>query len=428
MEAFRDWLNAQPAEDRDLVLAATGGDRGDQVLPGPMRVGVAVSGGGDSMALLHLLASAAGPAGFGIEAATVDHRLRPEAAAEAAFVARTCATLGVSHRTLVWDDHPPTGNLMEKASEARRRLLAEWARSRGLARIAMAHTADDQAEGFLMALARGTGLDGLAGMRRDWREDGMDFVRPLLTVEREALRDYLRRHGHEWRDDPTNADDRYLRARARKALVALEPLGIGVGRLTEAMRNLADARRVFTGTLAGYAERSVEETAGVLFLRRAVYLDMPHELRRRLLIMMIRWMSGRRHPPTRDQLFGLRMSLRDKGTHTLGGCHFVNDGRVIGIVREAARTAGRVPAGQSWDNRWQVEGPFAPGMQIGALGEAGLTSCPDWRATGHGRQQLIVSPAVWMGDRLVAAPLAGQGGPEWAARTDPSFAAFAISH
>jgi tRNA(Ile)-lysidine synthase len=414
---FARWIEDQPTEDQPLLRAATGLDTGSAPLEGPPAVGIAVSGGGDSMALLHLLAAAAPQIGIRVEAATVDHRLRPEAAEEAAFVAGVCAARDIAHQTLVWTDHPGTGNLMQAASEARRRLLASWARSRGLARVAMAHTADDQAEGFLMALARGSGLDGLCGMRRDWTEQGMGFVRPLLAVSRRDLRAFLVRHGHAWRDDPTNEDDRFARARIRKAMQVLEGLDISAGPLNATMRNLADVRHLLDRTLAGFFERHVASQAGALALKRAAYLDLPMELRRRFLSAVIRWMSGARHAPRHDQLFALSMNIRDHHAATLGGCMFVNDGKVIGIVREPNAVQPRVAWTELWDHRWMVEGPGGEGLEVGALGEDGLRQCPDWRKTGLARQCLVVTPGIWDGARLVSAPLAGWDN-GWSARLD----------
>ena len=401
------WIDGQPEADRKLLRAAIGLDRGDEPLSGPLAVGVAVSGGGDSIALLHLLAEATSFAGVRIEVATVDHRLRPEAAEEATFVARLCAARNLTHQTLVWADHPATGNLMQAASEARRRLLAAWARSRGLARVAMAHTADDQAESFLMALARGSGLDGLCGMRGAWSEEGMDFIRPLLSVSRAELRDYLRRHGHDWREDPTNDDDRFARARVRKAMQVLDGLDINGRRLNETMRNLAEVRGLLDRTLAGFVEAHVNEQVGTVYVRRTSYLDLPMEIRRRFLSAIIRWMSGSRHAPRHDQLFALSMNIRDKHVATLGGCIFMNDGEVIGILREPNAVQARVETSLVWDHRWQVDGPGGPGIEVGALGEDGLRQCPDWRETGYARQMLLVTPGVWHGDRLLAAPCAG---------------------
>lgn len=418
------WIATQPDADQPLLRAAWAGLAEDTT--GNNSIGLAVSGGGDSMALLHLMAEMAARFGLRVEVATIDHGLRPEAAAEAAFVAEVCKALGLAHVTLPWADHPETGNLMQAASLARRTLLAGWARARGLSRVAMAHTADDLAESFLMSLARGTGLDGLCGMRRHWQEGGVGFVRPLLDLTRAELRAYLERHQREWCEDPTNEDDRYTRSRARKALALLEPLGITTDRLTETMRNLADVRATLQMTLADFTARAVVERAGSLELSLDDYRDLAPELRRRLLVAMIRWMSGARHPPRADQVQTLSLALRDQTAATLGGCRFVVEGTRLRVSREASAAQGRVPAGSAWDHRWRVAGDGPPGMEIGALGEEGLRQCPQWRETGIGREVLLVTPGLWLGDRLIAAPCADFG--PATATCAPNFHSFLLSH
>ncbi|MGJ8618282.1 MAG: tRNA lysidine(34) synthetase TilS, partial [Sulfitobacter sp.] len=127
----------------------------DAFLPHPPDVlGVAVSGGGDSMALLHLLHGLSALHGTKLRAVTVNHGLRPEAASEAQMVQAFCATLGVQHDTLMWKDWDGIGNLQNAARQARYQMMADWATIHGISTIALGHTADDQAETFLMRLAR----------------------------------------------------------------------------------------------------------------------------------------------------------------------------------------------------------------------------------------------------------------------------------
>src|SRR5262245_4822549 len=138
-----------------MMLAAEAIDRFaadlDALIPPGARIGIAVSGGPDSLALL-LLAAKARP--NAIEAATVDHGLRPESADEAAMVASLCNRLGVPHRVLPADwSEPPISNVQSEARAMRYRLLNDWAIERGLAAIATGHHADDQAETLLMRLS-----------------------------------------------------------------------------------------------------------------------------------------------------------------------------------------------------------------------------------------------------------------------------------
>src|SRR5438270_2679511 len=170
------------------------------------RIGVAVSGGPDSLALL-LLAAAARPGQ--VEAATIDHGFRAEAPDEAAFVAAVCDRLGVRHATLTarWSEIPETA-IQERARNKRYRLLGYWAEERGLDAIATAHHAEDQAETLLMRLARGSGVRGLAGMRPRSVSPGahVRLVRPLLGWRRSELEQVCSAAGLTPVADPSNLD------------------------------------------------------------------------------------------------------------------------------------------------------------------------------------------------------------------------------
>ncbi len=421
------WLaGVSSHEDQYLLLSAESAFR--WALTEKRVFGLAVSGGSDSMAMLHLMARAAPHSGWRVEAATVDHRLRPEAEEEAGFVAQVCAGLGVPHETLVWEDHPQTGNLMQAASRARYRLMAEWAKGRGIGHVAVAHTADDQAETFLIGLARAAGLDGLAGMRRSWTEGGVTFHRPFLHQTRAELRGYLTRHGPEWREDPSNDNDRYTRVKARRALKALKPLGITVDRLASSIHHLHMALGVVRGATAEAFEKVGREEAGAIVLDRKAFRHLDPELCRRLLVAALRWLSGSDHPPRAEALFRVWEAIRQRRDATLSGCRIRVTDTEIRIAREPRAVAALTcPTTAPWDSRWHLDGPHAEGLEIRALGAEGLRLCPHWRDTGLPRDALLVTPAVWRDGTLIAAPLAGR--PEgWSAQLRPSFAGFLHSH
>ncbi|HKX79152.1 MAG TPA: tRNA lysidine(34) synthetase TilS [Novosphingobium sp.] len=200
------------------------------------RLGLAVSGGPDSTALL-LLAAAALPGR--VEAATADHRLRPENADEAVQVARLCDRLGLPHRTLAVTVEP--GNLQAEARAARYAAMGGWMVERGLSALATAHHADDQAETVMLRLNRASGVAGLAGARARGRVPGTDLLllRPLLDWRRETLVKVVTDAGVTAAQDPSNADDRFDRARIRKALMASDWLDIAA--IAESAAHLADA-------------------------------------------------------------------------------------------------------------------------------------------------------------------------------------------
>lgn len=185
-----------------------------------------MSGGPDSLALL-LLAHAARPGAVG--AATVDHGLRAESAAEAQWVAELCRSLGVPHQTL--RVCVEAGNLQSNAREARYRALDQWVGDRGLAALSTAHHADDQAETLVMRLNRGSGLPGLAGVRPAGSIPGGSglLIRPLLGWRKRDLDELVRATSIAPIADPSNRDDRFDRVRIRQALAGaewLDPLAL----------------------------------------------------------------------------------------------------------------------------------------------------------------------------------------------------------
>ncbi|WP_232332878.1 tRNA lysidine(34) synthetase TilS [Novosphingobium aquimarinum] len=187
------------------------------------RLGLAVSGGADSTALL-LLATAA--LSGRVEATTVDHGLRAEAAAEAAQVAALCVDLAVPHAALRVE--VAGGNLQAEARRARYAAMAGWIEERGLGALATGHHADDQAETLLMRLNRGSGVAGLAGARARGVVPGtrIPLLRPLLDWRRVELEAVVTGAGITAVADPSNLDDRFDRVRMRKALQAVDWIDI----------------------------------------------------------------------------------------------------------------------------------------------------------------------------------------------------------
>lgn len=419
----QDWPLSE-GEDAFLLHIAASTCLGNR----PERIGVAVSGGSDSMAVLHLFARILAHRGGTVHAVTVDHRLRPEAAGEAEFVARLCPSIGATHDTLVWHHGAIAGNLQDQARRARYALIAEWARGKGVGHVVLGHTADDQAETFLMGLAREAGIDGLSGMRQSWTEAGVRWARPFLLTPREDLRDYLRRNAIGWVDDPSNKDDRFTRARARKVLKALKPLGITVERLSGVILNLGSALQAVRAATSEAAREVARTEAGEVVLRRQEYQSLAPEISRRLLIGALKWVSGEPYAPRQAALIRVQEAVRAGRAATLSGCRIRPGAEEVRITREARAVAGiETPTDALWDGRWRLSGPHQAGLAVRALGAEGLRLCTDWRATGQSRAALVASPAIWSGDALVAAPLAGLPN-GWTAEIVAGFHSFLLSH
>jgi len=218
-------------------------------------LGLAVSGGPDSIALL-LLAHAAIPGRFAV--ATVNHGLRPEAAAECAMVARVCADRGLACSVL--EIETGAGNLQAAARAGRYAALAVWARREGLAALATAHHADDQAETLMMRLNRASGLAGLAGVRARGIVPGagLPLLRPLLRWRRAELAEIVAAAGLEPAQDPSNADQAYDRVRVRQALAAAEWLDAEA--VAASAEHLADADEA----VAWMAEREFADSVATI--------------------------------------------------------------------------------------------------------------------------------------------------------------------
>ena len=377
-------------------------------------IGVAVSGGADSVALLMLLADWAKASGRTLKAVTVDHGLRAESASEAAFVAGLCHKLSVSHDTLRWENRPSAGNLQDAARRARRYLIAGWAESAGIAIVALGHTRDDQAETFLMRLARGSGVDGLSAMAAVSETEGLVWSRPLLSVSRASLRHLLEQRAIRWIEDPSNDDLRFDRVRARRMLVELEPLGLGVDRLAATAARMARARRALQSVAAMLAAECVEWTPfGEASLSPAVFAAALPELQMRVLADLLCRVSGAEYRPREISLEALRGRLITMDAFsgcTLHGCVVrMRRGRIV-IRREPRAVGPRVPASEGvWDRRWRIDPGlvFAPDAEIGAVGREGLSGLENWREQGSAREVLLTLPGLWVGGEFVGADLPG---------------------
>ena len=365
-------------------------------------LGVALSGGGDSMALLHLAQDWA--AGRRLMAATVDHGLREGSGPEAVLAGQAAARLGVPHSVLRWQHGPIRGNLMAAARDARLALLSQWARQNGLSAVLLGHTQDDQAETLLMRLGRGAGVDGLSGMAEIRHSDGMLWLRPLLGVQRQALRDWLAARRIAWTDDPSNENAEFERVRIRKVIEALQ---LPIAQLASVSANLASARdalRVFAQQVAEGAQMR----AGSVLVPQAAFDRAPDEIRRRLMVAGVQLVAAGPYPPRRETVAhalravaaGLRTTLDGVIVEPAKGwLHFIREPAAASRVGQVAPDgAGMV----LWDRRWRLGG-LHQDETVAVLGHDALSGF-DWRGLGLRRDEAASTPAVWKAGGLVAAP------------------------
>lgn len=330
---------------------------------GRRKVVVAVSGGSDSLGLLMLAAGFFGDSGH-VLAVTVDHGLRPEGAAEARAMAALCARHGIPHRTMAWLGEKPRSGVIAAAREARYALLAQAAADAGADTILIAHTMDDQAETVAMRARRRDGGAGLAGMAEVTLYDGrFRIVRPLLSLRRQAIRDFLAARGVAWIDDPTNRDDAYERVRVRAALSDAE-----VEALAARARAEGEARTRLAHEAAALVERHAARAAPGLFrLDPALFADATEAsvLALRALLAMV---GGTPRLPDRTRARDLFSRLAAEKNLRATLSRVVADRRRSGIWLH--REARDLPplrlcaVATVWDGRWLVRG--VPGSDAGA--------------------------------------------------------------
>ena len=365
-------------------------------LDGDGPIGVAVSGGGDSVALLYALAVWNKRP---LEVFCVDHGLNPLSAQWTQSVAAHAARVGAGFTALHWQGEKPATGLSAAARLARHRLLAVAAREKGVSVLCLAHTADDIAEAQAMrAQGSNVGAPKTWALSPVWPEGHDVFLyRPFLDVRREALRDYLRGLGVTWIDDPANDSPHSLRARTRKHL---------------SERPLAPAPEVETPFAAAQWQTLLHlpETLGPLGMiafRAEPFDALPRETALKLLAAAAVCAGGGDKLPGRDKVEGLLENLTSARPLNLAGARIVRRNDVITFCREAGDIGRNRPASCSlngtdaavWDGRFLVRSSQAGEIVASGRVRADLTEAD--------RAWLITLPADLRGTQPVFVP-AGQ--------------------
>ncbi|MEM1302129.1 MAG: tRNA lysidine(34) synthetase TilS [Pseudomonadota bacterium] len=395
----------------------------------PKELVLAVSGGGDSMAMLYLAAPWARVMGIRLFVCTVNHNLRLEASNEAALVAAACAELGLHHQVLDWH-WDGQGNLQDAARKGRIDLIDRW---RGAVQhVVVAHTLDDQAETFVMRLARGSGVDGLSGMsgkralpRRNDRvplhqhPNGPPWpptrvgrgwvVRPLLGVRRAELRHYLKALHITYADDPSNDDPRFDRIKVRQAWDALAPLGLTPERLAGTAAQMARARDALqdAALVAHRACRAEDDQVSAqidVVYDRDLFAQQRREIQLRLLTAALRFVAMADYPPRLSALENALDRALGGAATTLHGAYILPHKARLFICAEYEKVKDIRPVDGYWRDF------YVGSMDVRALGRDGAAQIRD--QTDLPARVLWPAPAVWDGDRVLATPRLGPN-PHW---------------
>ena len=282
-------------------------------------VAVAVSGGGDSMALVLLMQEWAAPLGIEVIALTVDHQLRPESSKEAVLVHQWLGARGIPHHTLVWQHQGVSSALQQRAREARYELMTNWCLENGISCLLTAHHLDDQWETFLMRLAKGSGIRGLCGIRAKSSVNGVDLLRPLLLVRADRLKKTLERFGGPFIQDPSNHQTQFDRVRWRQLLPVLSEQGLTPEAVDQVIRRF----QMTESYLQQELQKALEVCVAGEKINLKAFQDLHKEIAYRLLSHLLTKVGGQPYPLPYESLERLyeKITLPTFVGATAGGCY-----------------------------------------------------------------------------------------------------------
>ena len=310
----------QDQDGPDRLIPARFAAAMDQCLAGPLPKALAVgcSGGPDSMALTHLLREWCRGSGIELTAVVVDHGLRTDSAQEAQRVAEWLADRGVRSVVLTWHGRRPERNVQAEARRIRYTLLTEWCVDNAVDALAVAHHRDDQAETFLLRLARGSGVDGLSAMPRSASLQPaigggrVNLIRPLLDIGKDALHAHLTACGWPSVDDPSNRDPVHARVRMRSLTEELAREGLDPERLAKTARQMRRVRDALEAATERFLTGSARiDALGFIAIDREALRAEPLEISLRVLSRAV--MQGGDEGPIPSDWIGLKRA----GTHCL---------------------------------------------------------------------------------------------------------------
>src|SRR3989338_5949539 len=304
------------------------------------RIAVAVSGGGDSMALAILLSDWVKENGIKLHAITVDHDLRPESAMEAKTVAKILKPLGITHKILKWEGTKPKTKIQEAARDARYRLMSDYCLQKKIPYLCVAHHGQDQMETILFRMAKGTGLDGMAGMRPvNILDNGLTLLRPFLPISHQDLLETLKSRKIDWIEDPSNANDRYARVRIRNTIDTLENEGLTPERISSLSNRITNSIDLINYLIEKeYKLLILHKDTERIDINYTSLLSLPIEGKTRILKMLIsEFQPQKKYAARLEDIERLAHKMgQDFKGGTLGGCLFHKKKAVLTISSKRA--------------------------------------------------------------------------------------------
>lgn len=326
---------------------------------------VAVSGGVDSIVLLHLIISWSRKNNFPIPTAlTVNHGLRPESEKEANFVSNYVQKFGVESFILNWEKENIISNVQSHARKARYFLLTEWCKKNNIQNLFLAHHRDDQVETFLMRLERGSGIDGLSSMCYKYFFNGVYILRPLLDFSRSDIEKYAKSHHLLWVNDKSNQDVKYRRTLYRNLLKVSDNQEILTKRICLTALHMKRAiKALMHYTRIAFDDCVNIHDLGYIEIKLEKFLILPEEIAIRVLLYSIMVIGNKYYKPRYKSflfIFDKILSKKCDVDHTFSGCRIKKCEKNILIIRESSKIEElfiKLPFTESirWDNRFSCK-------------------------------------------------------------------------
>ena len=369
-------------------------------------LGLAVSGGSDSLAMLYICNDWALKKKVKLHCVTVDHKLRPDSLKEAELVATHCERLGIHHEVVEWiHEKELIGNLSDIARTARYELIDKWRKK--LSFVLVGHTQNDQIETYLMNLKRGSGIEGLKGMPVSLkRPEGYFILRPLIRTSRESMKLFLKEKHINWVSDPFNYNEDFERVSQRKTWEILKSKGFTERRIelsVDHMKRAHDALRQMLPIL--FKQIGKQELTDLLWDYNA-FIALPEEFKLRLISAAIMWNGSLRYRPRFKAVLDILDNINEKKITVLGGTLFYHHGDKIRITTELQSikdNAVNCTTGSVWRNVWEVKREIEDGhiMPIGIDGNNQLSK--EQRTVMPFRSR-IIQPGIFLKEKLLLAP------------------------
>ncbi|MDD9331402.1 MAG: tRNA lysidine(34) synthetase TilS [Wolbachia sp.] len=328
------------------------------------KVAVAVSGGIDSIVLLHLITNWTRKNNLPFPTAlTVNHGLRPESKEEADFVINYAKEFGILESFILnWEKENVKGNTQLQARKARYKLLTEWCKNNNVKYLFVAHHKDDQTETFLLRLERGSGIDGLSSMDYKSFFNGIYLLRPLLDCSRNDIEKYAKSHHLKWVEDRSNQDLKYRRTLYRNLLQVIDNKEILKERICLTALHMKRA----TKALMHYTRLAFDEcidvhNLGYIEIKLNEFYQLPEEIALRVFLYSIMAVGGKHYKPRYNSFIFIFNKILQKDcdiNRTLYGCKIKKYGENILILREPSKIREitvKLPLSGSieWDNRFR---------------------------------------------------------------------------